>query len=148
MLALVNPYNQSDQALREEVVPVKLCSHLDVYGSNLVPRADLKRDHIRVLTHFNHGGWCRWALYEKNKSANYKVTTDGRTQFIDPSFFMEGFDLYRLKKEWRKTFEEWAPDMVVAQIDSALAQFMYYTQSEKGWKLANRDETFAVFVRQ
>ena len=138
-----NPWNSEDRSLVKDLVPINLCSKLDTYG--VTPSQN--RDHVRVLTHFNHGGWCRWSLYQKNPAADYRVITDGRTQFIEPSFFMNGFDLYRARAGWRDILTDWAPDMIVTEINWPLAQVLYYSQGTLGWKLADKDNNFAVFVR-
>lgn len=141
---MTNPWCYTDSHILNENLPIDLCSRLDTFGAT----KHFGRDHVRVLTHFNHGGWCRWSLYQKNRNADFRVTTDGRTQFIDPKFFIDGFDLYRLKNNWIKTFQEWEPDIIVSEVNSALAQFLFFSHGNIGWKLAERDNMFAVFVKE
>jgi len=102
------------------------------------------RDHIRVLTHFDHGGWCRWAAYEKDPSFDMRVTTDGRTQLVPVEHYKESFDLYRLRGQWANTLASWAPDVVLVNKSQPLAQILVRAPSE--WKLVHEDSVFALFI--
>ena len=65
-----------------------------------------KRDqnnHVRVATHFNHGGWCRWAAFRSDAKKDIRVSTDGRTQGIPGEHFQRSSELYRVKEGWQKT---------------------------------------------
>lgn len=124
----------------EENLPIEACKKIPALG---IASAE-GRDHVRVLTHFNHGGWCRWAAYEKNPEFLIKVTTDGRTQMVPVEEYEKSFDLYRLKNQWAQTLQTWNPDVVLADKNTALAQIMVRAPQE--WKVAHEDETFALFL--
>ena len=102
-----------------------------------------RHGHIRVLTHFNHGGWCRWALYLESPNADFRVTTDGRTQHLPVEHFEKGFELYRLKQGWENTLAQWAPDVAVVPKDTALAQGLELLGN---WKIFYEDKHFKIFV--
>ena len=105
---------------------------------------DSKRGHVRVLTHFNYGGWCRWAAFEKDSTLDLRVTTDGRTQGIPPEHFLRSYDVFNLKGDWFRILRTWNPDVVLAHKSSALANFMIFATSH--WHLAYQDRNFAVFT--
>ena len=99
---------------------------------------------VRVLTHFDYGGWCRWAMYQARPDLDYRVTTDGRTQFVAPAHYVLSFDLYRLHYAWATTLRDWAPDVALVEKNRALAQFMLHAPNF--WRLAYEDRKFALFV--
>jgi hypothetical protein len=123
-----------------EALPLKACTKLAAL--DLKPKAG--RSHVRVLTHFDYGGWCRWAVYQANPALDYRVTTDGRTQFIDAGEIMKSFDLYRLNNDWAQTLTSWDPDAALVDKHRALAQFL--ARAPNLWTLRYEDEKFAIFT--
>ena len=102
------------------------------------------RNHIRALTHFDFGGWCRWFVFEQNPNFDLRVTTDGRTQLVPPDHFKKYFDLYSLKNDWAQTLLRTKPDVVVVKKEQPLAQFLVRASSD--WVLVHEDATFALFI--
>jgi hypothetical protein len=135
-----SPYLMDMSAYMTYELPGEACRRIE--SLNLTKNS--KRDHIRVLTHFDFGGWCRWYAYEKNPSFDMRVTTDGRTQLIPPDHFKKYFDLYALKNDWAKTLMISNPDVVVVKKAQALAQILVRDPSR--WVLMHEDATFALFV--
>lgn len=101
-----------------------------------------KYGHVRVLTHFNHGGWCRWALFLNAPNKDFRVTTDGRTQGVPPEQFRKSFELFRLGEGWNNTLIEWDPDAAIVPTDIALAQVLPLI---KEWKELYRDKHFVLY---
>ncbi len=132
------PTDESIQ--RSEGLPIEACSKIPTL--NIQPRNG--RKHVRVLTHFNYGGWCRWQMYEKDPNFDGRVTTDGRTQFVNPKHFTKQYKLHALKLGWFETLKKWDPDIYLVHIDTGLAQFLIKAQSN--WKLVHQDNFFALFV--
>ncbi|RMG39685.1 MAG: hypothetical protein D6719_12770, partial [Candidatus Dadabacteria bacterium] len=135
-----SPWLNNNEGFIHQYCPVHACE--------AIARAGIKpssgRSHIRVLTHFNHGGWCRWILYLNDPEHDYRVTTDGRTQAVAPETFYESFDLYRARNNWAETLNRYDPDVALVSKSSALVQFMIRDPSE--WKLLYHDNHFAVFL--
>jgi len=134
------PWVLDNSSYMDEYLPIKACAK--------IPTLDLSlktgRDHIRVMTHFNYGGWCRWIAYETDPNFNMKVTTDGRTQLVPVKDYEASFDLYRLKNNWAQTLIKWSPDVVLVEKSSALAQILIRAPQE--WKLVHEDPFFALFL--
>jgi hypothetical protein len=100
--------------------------------------------HYRVLTHFNHGGWCRWVLYQENPDADFRVTTDGRTQGVPAQHFLDAFDVYNVKNQGLRTLQAWSPDVLVVSKSAALASFLI--RAPQDYRLVFQDDEFGVFV--
>ncbi len=100
------------------------------------------RDHIRVLTNFNYGGWCRWELYLAAPEKDFRVTTDGRTQFVPWERFRESFELFRVGPGWRESLEKLDTDAAVVAADSALNQILPKIPS---WIQIYNDKNFALY---
>lgn len=122
------------------MLPLEACRRLA--SSEVVPAPG--RDHVRVLTHFNHGGWCRFAIYEESPERDIRVTTDGRTQWVPPDHFQRSFDIFNVRHEWFETLASWNPDAILVSKDKALAQVLIRLPQE--WRLLYHDESFAVFL--
>jgi len=120
--------------------PIAACRHVATLG--LTPRAP--RDHIRVLTHFNHGGWCRWALYQARPDLDFRVTTDGRTQWVPAQHFLDGYDVLNVKNDWLATLTRWDPDVLVIPKTHALGNVLSMDQSR--FAMTFEDDNFRVFV--
>lgn len=121
-------------------IPSQACRAIE--GLNLSPSQG--RDHIRVLTHFDFGGWCRWVAYEQNPTFDLRVTTDGRTQLVPPEHFLRFFDLYAMRNNWSQTLQEAAADVIVVHKKQSLAQFLI--RQPNLWRLAYEDPSFALFI--
>jgi hypothetical protein len=121
-------------------IPSKACAAIE--GLNL--NRSHGRDHIRVLTHFDFGGWCRWIAYERNPAFDIRVTTDGRTQLVPPDHFIKYFDLYAMRNNWAMTLHEADADVILVHKKQSLAQFLIKQPSH--WMLAYEDPAFALFL--
>jgi hypothetical protein len=120
--------------------PIRACEALTRAPST--PTND--RNHIRVLTHFNFGGWCRFAAYTAAPGRDIRVTTDGRTQWMPADYFRKSLNLYGLGPGWRETLKEWQPDFIVAQNTSPLSQLLPYLPD---WNLIFQDTHFVTYRR-
>jgi hypothetical protein len=98
---------------------------------------------VTVLTSFDHGGWCRWALAQQAPSLDSRVFVDGRTQGRDEAYFKAVFDLFTMRGAWLKTLHAWNPDYAVLGKDTPLAQFMALAPNQ--WQLLSQDDNFALF---
>ncbi len=120
---------------------------LPVHACKKIAKMDLpipaNRNHLRILTHFNHGGWCRWLIKENAPEKDYRVTTDGRTQWVPPEHYLLSFDLYSVKKRWAETLQAWDPDLILVWKGASLAAFL--SRSQGLWDLVHEDDDFAVF---
>lgn len=76
---------------------------------------------LRVLTHFNDGGWCRWFAFARHPEADLRVTTDGRTQDIPSALVMKSFELYALGEGWEQTLNDWSPELALVPKATPLA---------------------------
>lgn len=137
-----SPALNDTNSYMEYFIPTKACRAIE--GLNL--ETSHGRDHIRALTHFDFGGWCRWIVYESNPKFDLRVTTDGRTQLVPPEHFAKFFDLYAMRNGWSRTLQEAAPDVIVVHKKQSLAQFLI--QQPNRWRLAHEDPSFALFVPQ
>lgn len=129
-----------DQSGYMQELPLAACRKIPELARSL-PRP---HQHLRVATHFNYGGWCRRAIQEADPAFDARVTTDGRTQFVPTDRIVASFDLYRVRNRWAETLKEWAPDLVLAEKNYALAQLL--VRAEREWKLLYHDERFALFA--
>ncbi len=120
--------------------PIAACRHVASLG--LTPRAP--RDHIRVLTHFNHGGWCRWVLYQERPDLDFRVTTDGRTQWVPAQHFLDAYDVLNVKNDWLATLTRWDPDVLVIPKTHALGNVLPLDQAH--FTMTFEDDNFRVFV--
>jgi hypothetical protein len=123
-----------------ENLPIEACEKIALLP--LSPSAP--RQHVRVLTHFNYGGWCRWIIYKKAPERDFRVTIDGRTQWFPPDFFTKGIDLYNARFGWLETLKEWNPDVLLVQRDKPLASVLGLAKGN--WRLEHEDTGFVVFV--
>lgn len=134
------PYFDDEEELRANTYPINACRELAQL--DLAPIDG--RSHLRVVTHFNDGGWCRWAAYETDPTKDIRVTNDGRTQGVPVSEILLGLELYDLKPSWAQTLKNLSPDAVVVSKNSALSQVLSLAKND--WKLVGQDETFGLFV--
>jgi len=100
---------------------------------------------IRVSSPYDYGGWCAWALNQVQLPSPYRLTMDGRTQFVPVERIVSVFSLYDLGPEWEETLERIRPDAVLVTREQALGQLLKYLPDQ--WKLIYTDSNFGVFVR-
>ncbi len=131
-------FNDTSKYLKE--LPLEACGKIS--SLNLPARPDGAP--LRIMTHFNYGGWCKFAAEQSSPSIDIRVTTDGRTQFIPVEHYQLSFDLYRLNYAWADTLTKWAPDAVLVEKNRALGQFLI--RAPQFWKLEYEDENFALFT--
>ena len=110
---------QSEQM--EEMLPLRSCGKIPSLG--LSPTGG--RDHVRVLTHFNDGGWCRWAIYLADPKYPAQVTTDGRTQGVPVKQISDAIDTMYGNREWKMTLAKWRPDLFL--IPKTLPVYLFYS---------------------
>jgi hypothetical protein len=128
-----------EQQLAENL-PIQACEKIALLP--LEPTAP--RQHVRVLTHFNYGGWCRWIIYNKAPERDLRVTIDGRTQWFPPEFFTKGIDLYNARFGWLETLKRWDPDVLLVSRDKPLASVLGLAKGN--WRLEHEDASFVVFT--
>lgn len=136
----VFPTAQHVMAQIEENLPVHACTHI----ASLPAVARNDREEMRVLTHFNYGGWCRWVTYQQAPERDIRVTTDGRTQWVPPDHYRLSFDLFNVKGQWLETLTLWNPDVILVPKDRPLAQVLFRLRDQ--WRLVFEDASFAVYV--
>jgi hypothetical protein len=136
------PPTHPNNELIDQFVPYTGCGKI---AAMEIPLAQ-GRQAARILTHFNHGGWCRWALYEQARTRDFWVTTDNRTQGVPGEHYTRSFDLFGAKGEWLRTLAEWRPDVAVVQKAYPLAQFMGLSPHQ--WRKVFEDEQFVIFLPQ
>ena len=100
-----------------ETYPIDGCRRLSDYDF----KGRLPWGHVRVVTFFDDGGWCRWVVEQAGAKNDIRVSTDGRTQELPEEHFEKSFKLLRLKEGWIETLAEWDPDAMVLPRASALA---------------------------
>jgi hypothetical protein len=141
-----SPFLQTnaDAAVKEleEMVPIKVCAEIP----KMFP-APLRT--ILITSPYDYGGWCAWGLNlnQSKLPGKYRLTFDGRTQFVPVQRIIDGFKLYSLGTDWQKTLESNNPDVILAGRQHALGQLLNYLP---GWKLAyaKEAENFGLFVRE
>lgn len=100
------------------------------------------RDHVRLATDFNHGGWCRWAAAQANPHFDIRVTTDGRTQYVPAKRLEDSINLFSGRAGWEETLKEISPDAVLVSQTSALKQLLLLKPE---WQIAYQDQNFSIF---
>lgn len=98
---------------------------------------------VKVLTSFDHGGWCRWAMGQHSPKLNSRVFIDGRTQGRDEAYFNAAFNLFAMKGNWLHTLQSWNPDYAVLAKETPLAQFMALAPNQ--WHILSQDDNFVLF---
>lgn len=126
----------------EEMVPIKVCAEIP----KMFP-APLRT--ILITSPYDYGGWCAWGLNlnQKKLPGKYRLTFDGRTQFVPVQRIIDGFKLYSLGTDWKKTLDNNNPDVILVGRQHALGQLLNYLP---GWKLAyvKEEENFGLFVQR
>lgn len=100
---------------------------------------------IRVLTDFDYGGWCRWAIDQRAPGLDVRVTADNRTQLVSDRHHRETFELFGLQRQWLPILQRWNPDAAALSKDTPLAQVLALAKGE--WRMAYQDDNFALFLR-
>jgi hypothetical protein len=125
----------------EEMVPIKVCAEIPKYFP-----APLRT--ILITSPYDYGGWCAWGLNlnQKKLPGKYRLTFDGRTQFVPVQRIIDGFKLYSLGTDWQKTLASNNPDVILVGRQHALGQLLNYLPD---WRLvyAKETENFGLFVR-
>jgi hypothetical protein len=134
------PWIDDDDAIIAAYQPLAACRR--VASLNLVPQPP--RQHVRVLTHFNHGAWCRWSLFQAAPDEDFRVTTDGRTQGVPVEHYLASFDLFNATGGWREILAGWNPDVMVVSRSHQLAAFL--SLEPERYERAYEDQGFVVFV--
>jgi hypothetical protein len=116
------------------------CSHLADMGLSPHP----PRDHIRVLVDFNYGAWCRWVLYQERPDADFRVTTDGRTQWVPIQRYFASFAIENASGEWLPELKHWDPDVMLVRRGTPLANVMRLAPGIGS--LVFEDDQFDVFL--
>jgi hypothetical protein len=124
-----------------QAYPVEACSALTSLAFS--PRPDGAP--TRVLTHFDDGGWCSWALYSAHSEAQFRMTTDNRTQGVPEEHYQQSLDLFSVRHSWRQTLRDWDPDAAVLSTEHPLANVMLLDTA--GWTLRKEVSGFALFQR-
>ncbi|MBX7145403.1 MAG: hypothetical protein K1X79_13215 [Oligoflexia bacterium] len=106
-------------------------------------RPGASRTHVRLLTNFNQGGWCRWAVQQVNPALDLRVTLDGRTQYVPDQRFQDAISLFGGKAGWEGILNDLAPDAVLTAINQPLAGNL---AKSPRWHEVLRDKDFVVFV--
>ncbi len=135
-----SPWIDDNEALVARIQPIAACR--SVASLDLAPLPG--RDHVRVLTDFNTGGWCRWALFQAAPGRDFRVTFDGRTQGVPAEYFVRHYNLLDARYDWQQTIDGWNPDVLVLDSGSQLANVLLLFADR--YRLAFRDGAFAVFV--
>jgi|GEM_PF-1853120 len=138
--AIKNPWNIDKIKEIDSFVPFSLCQKL----AALKIAPSLADRPVRILTHFNHGGWCKFGITLTNPALDWRVTTDNRTQDTPAEHFELSFDLFGLKGDWLNTLARWSPDVAVVYKRFPLATYM--ALAPQAWKMVMQDDNFAVFV--
>ena len=133
---------QQKIGIQMRALPTAACTRI----AEIRPLKKADRQQLRILTHFDYGGWCRWAIYQKDSSLDYRVTTDNRTQGVPEEHLRRSLDLFNFRYDWAQTLRAWDPDVAVVKMDLPLASFMWLAKSD--WKLLFQDEAFAVFLKK
>ncbi|MCB9029439.1 MAG: hypothetical protein H6619_00150 [Deltaproteobacteria bacterium] len=137
----LSPFVYDNTLFLDDNVPLNACRK--IASLNLKSKS---HKHLRVLTHFNDGGWCRWAAYLENPDLDLRVTADGRTQLVPGAEIYRLVELYNLHGHWATTLHNIAPDVILAHKDLPLAQLLVRAQTE--WRVIHEDPKYAVFARQ
>jgi nitrogen fixation protein len=135
-------FPQSGSAALEEVIAKRYAAET----CKMLPKLGLApshgRNHVRIATDFNHGGWCRWATAQVDPHFDIRVTTDGRTQYVPAKQLEDSINLFSGRAGWENTLNELAPDAVLVSQLSALKQLLLLKPE---WQVAYQDKDFAIF---
>ena len=136
------PFWYVDDSAMKELVPLGACQAM----ADLPLKPAPGRTHVRALTFFEHGGWCRWIVYQKNPQLDLRVTTDNRTQWVPPEHYELSWDLFTGQRDWWRTLQAWDPDVALVKSSVALASILRLLNAH--WKKEYDDGSFAVFTRR
>jgi hypothetical protein len=134
------PWRCNNDSILRQTLPLTACEKL--LETPMKPTEG--RSYSVVLTHFNFGGWCRWAMYEKAPEQDIKVTTDGRTQWVPPRHYDISFDLFDIRGKWHEVLAAWKPNAAVVPTGTPLYQAMLSMPED--WKLIYEDRISGAFV--
>ncbi|MBN8550495.1 MAG: hypothetical protein J0M12_14365 [Deltaproteobacteria bacterium] len=137
--AITCPWVVDSSQIVKSLIPVEACTK--IAQMPLAPSHG--RNHIRLMTHFNHGGWCRWIIYQNNPALDVRVTTDGRTQWVPERAFQDSFGAYLLGPAWMEVLGRWKPDAVLVPKNNPLGQVL---SRSPDWKIEAQDDVFGVLL--
>lgn len=116
--------------------PIQVCSQIALASSPEI------RKRYTIMTHFNHGSWCRWAMHVAAPDRDMRVTMDGRSQFVPERRILESLAAYAGRAGWETTIESLNPDwIVVANSDQLNSLLLTSTR----WKREFSDHGFSVY---
>ncbi len=117
--------------------PVQACRYL-TQGNASVNKTR------RVLTHFNDGGWCAWSIGQAGMLERFRVTHDGRTQFVPDQHYTDLFSTLSLKLGWEDRLRLFNADFLVLPKKAALANISAFIPE---WKLIRSLGGFQVYTK-
>ncbi len=134
------PYLESQSTAKalNQGYPMQACQKLAELAADRVSL----HGHIRVLSHFNYGGWCRWAAYQRSSKTDLRVTMDGRTQYVPEIRYKEDDKIWKLKDGWKEVLDAWAPDYAIVGIDQPFRQIL---KTLPEWESVHKDKYFELF---
>jgi hypothetical protein len=111
--------------------------------AEISPVSQDKQNPVRILTHFNEGGWCRWFAFQRNPSAQILVTTDGRTQDFPEDMLRQSFEIFEGRGNWIKSLEEWQPDYALVP---RISSFTDILGKAPEWQLLSESRFHKLFA--
>ena len=120
--------------------PTEVCRYL----ATIDLHENSTRETPHILTHFDHGGWCKWELEVASPGNSYRVTTDNRTQGVSDTALQSSFDLFSLRGDWMETLKASSPEAVVVSKFHPLSQVLALSKDQ--WELRFQDSNFALFL--
>lgn len=118
--------------------PVKACTSI---ASDL-PSSKKEATQTRVLTHFKHGGWCRWAVNALHTSNTYEFIPNGRDFLLNDNEVIKVASLYSLHDNWKGTLAGVKPKYIVVENTQPLKQILALLPQ---WQLIYHDPIFSTY---
>lgn len=109
----------------------------------VLARPKSEGSHLRLLTNFNQGGWCRWAMHDAAPDSDIRVTLDGRTQYVPDKRFRDANTLFSAQPGWEQILSSLQPDAALIPKNQALAAAL---ANSTHWRLLLQDKDYVVFV--
>ncbi len=108
---------------------------------------DFGQGPVKLLNHFNDGGWLILALYLEREAGHgasrFKVGIDGRTAMTGAERFMEFDAVERLSPNWCRILEKWDVQAAVLPCSMRLARVLSGKESAEGSCRQTWSELFA-----
>ena len=87
-----------------------------------------EQQEVRVLNHFNDGGWLALAFWlsrpEQSSSTKFKTSIDGRTLVVGAKRLRDFAALQRLESGWCAILEEWNTSVAILPAKTLLARVL------------------------